>query len=843
MDKLLRVLHLEDDPDFPHLVGALLAKDGIPAEIQRAADYSAFVTALERGSFDIILADYSLPSCDGLLAVKTAREKSPDTPVLLVSGTIGEQAAIDSLKCGATDYVLKSALERLLPAVRRAVLESRERARLRRAEAEVRESEKQYRLIFEGNPIPSWIADLETEAFLEVNGAATRHYGYDRSEMLSLTLRDIRPPEEAARARHYFHEIVRRQSPGSIGNAGLWRHRKKCGALIDVEITWSVIVFRGREALLTMAQDVTERRRHERREAALSKLGGGLSSATSPIEAAHIIKDVADELFGWDCFALGVYQEGTDAFRPILKVDTLEGRRQEMDLARWLDKPDAVVRRVMEHGAELIQHAEEDPGADTELFGSKRRLAASRMLVPVRIDSRVIGMIALARFAVSAYDHQDLNAMQILADQCAGALERIHAEEALRESERRLRQSESSLAAAQRIAHLGSWELDLSNRDDIRHNELRWSDETYRIFGLEPRQVPASTDLFYRFVHPDDRQRVAEAAERACATRGVYDIEHRIVLAGGEERIVRERAEFSCDPEGNPRLMHGIVMDVTERKQLEEQLRQSQKMEAIGQLAGGVAHDFNNILTVIHGYAAMLTEEEQLKEFARRAVNQIIQASERAADLTRQLLTFSRRQVLQPRALDLNEVVSNMTLMLGRILGEDISLQLDYWPQPAMIQADSSMIQQVLLNLAVNARDALPDGGQLNVRIHLEQVDPGRAASHPESREGAFVCLSVSDNGCGIAPENLRRIFEPFFTTKEVGKGTGLGLATVYGIVQQHQGWIEVESEPGLGATFRVYLPLHTEAVDSDAATPAEQEPAISGVPGPLGVGPEKSIV
>jgi CheY-like chemotaxis protein len=238
-------------------------------------------------------------------------------------------------------------------------------------------------------------------------------------------------------------------------------------------------------------------------------------------------------------------------------------------------------------------------------------------------------------------------------------------------------------------------------------------------------------------------------------------------------------------------------------------------MEAIGQLAGGVAHDFNNILTVIHGHASLLLSDKALTNDGVRSAQQITQASGRAAALTRQLLTFSRRQVMQPRRLDMNEVVSNMTMMLGRILGEDIALHLNYWPRPAFVQADASMIEQVLLNLAVNARDAMPKGGQLTVKISAATVNARHMSYHPEARTGKFVCLSVVDSGCGIPSENLRRIFDPFFTTKEVGKGTGLGLATVYGIVKQHQGWIEVRSVVNKGSAFLVFLPACSEANES----------------------------
>jgi CheY-like chemotaxis protein len=199
--------------------------------------------------------------------------------------------------------------------------------------------------------------------------------------------------------------------------------------------------------------------------------------------------------------------------------------------------------------------------------------------------------------------------------------------------------------------------------------------------------------------------------------------------------------------------------------------------------------------------------DTELDETNARSAQRIAQAAERAAGLTRQLLTFSRRQLIQPRRLDMNKIVGNMTDMLGRILGEDVAVELNYSASPATVEADAGMMEQVLLNLAVNARDAMPRGGRLMVRISIEDVDEDHLQQHPEARAGQFASVSVSDNGCGIPGENLPRIFEPFFTTKEVGKGTGLGLATVYGIVKQHGGWVEVESAVGKGSTFRVYIP------------------------------------
>jgi two-component system cell cycle sensor histidine kinase/response regulator CckA len=257
-----------------------------------------------------------------------------------------------------------------------------------------------------------------------------------------------------------------------------------------------------------------------------------------------------------------------------------------------------------------------------------------------------------------------------------------------------------------------------------------------------------------------------------------------------------------------------------ERKKLEEQLRQAQKMEAIGQLAGGVAHDFNNLLAVIQGNAELALMESDLDGRLREFLTQITGASGRAANLTRQLLAFGRKHAMRPQPLNLNSLVANLTKMLKRIIGEDVRLECQYDSQP-FVQADAGMIEQVILNLVVNARDAMPHGGQLIVTTRLIHFDETIAAAHPDARSGEFACLSVSDTGTGITPENLTHIFEPFFTTKEVGKGTGLGLATVYGIVKQHDGWVDVSSRVNEGTTFEVFLP----AIKPPAGTPPPAHP------------------
>ena len=270
--------------------------------------------------------------------------------------------------------------------------------------------------------------------------------------------------------------------------------------------------------------------------------------------------------------------------------------------------------------------------------------------------------------------------------------------------------------------------------------------------------------------------------------------------------------------------VHCYVGDITERANLEAQLRQSQKMESVGQLAAGVAHDFNNMLTIIQGHSGIMMARPNLPAELLDSAQAIYFAAERAASLTRQLLMFSRKNIMQPKLLDLKEVVGNMTKMFQRLLGEQVTLKFVPPAQLPAIRADTGMMEQVIMNLAVNARDAMPKGGTLTINLTSHNLEAGFVSSHPQARPGHFVRLEVTDTGMGMSPETQARIFEPFFTTKEVGKGTGLGLATVYGIVKQHEGWIEVSSEPGQGTSFDVFFPVCTDAIET--APPAAPAPS-----------------
>jgi len=323
----------------------------------------------------------------------------------------------------------------------------------------------------------------------------------------------------------------------------------------------------------------------------------------------------------------------------------------------------------------------------------------------------------------------------------------------------------------------------------------------------------------------------------ACVTSGrpVNNVEVVLQRSDQTTRIVLLSIELVPPPDpGHGPTLITMAVDITERRSLEEQFRQSQKIEAVGRMAGGVAHDFNNLLTVIIGYNESLDFDEALGESAREAVQQIKLASERATVLTRQLLAFSRRQVQQPQMLDLRDVTRQVAPMLRRLMGEDVEFVTSWKDDdPAVVRADPGQIEQVLMNLAVNARDAMPTGGRLTVTIDLLDLDAGFVEAHPYVVAGRYVQLTVSDTGMGMPPETRARIFEPFFTTKPQGQGTGLGLAMVYGIVKQSDGYIWVDSEPGAGATFRIVLPQAQPAghtLPPDAPSPTA--PASARTPG-----------
>ncbi len=367
--------------------------------------------------------------------------------------------------------------------------------------------------------------------------------------------------------------------------------------------------------------------------------------------------------------------------------------------------------------------------------------------------------------------------------------------------ERQLQASQSNLQMATETLGLGTWYWELQN------DQIFCSTETRCLLNLpEGKDVFSSTD-FFTVVHPDDQDRLREAIEKGTREKGAFTTEYRIILPGGGNLWVAGYARALPDPSGEVARIAGIVIDVTDRKLLEERLQHARKMEAVGRLAGGIAHDFNNVLGVISAYSELLLEDSSLPPATTKRVQEIMDATQRANALTRQLLTFSRKQVIAPAVLNLNDAVHGLTSMMQRLVGEDIVVESKVDAGLPCIKADRGHIEQMLLNFAANSRDAMPRGGKFRIQTSRAMVPPEDAPLP----QGEYVHLEVSDTGCGMSQEVLERIFEPFFTTKAVGRGTGLGLATVYGVVDQSGGHISVKSKLNHGTTFHVYLPTIAE--------------------------------
>ena len=369
------------------------------------------------------------------------------------------------------------------------------------------------------------------------------------------------------------------------------------------------------------------------------------------------------------------------------------------------------------------------------------------------------------------------------------------------------------------------------SRESIRN--VGFQDETEALAWIgENRSAPLLLVLDYRLRTMDGKQFLAELSARGIPVpflvvtgHGDERVAVELMKLGARDYIVKDARFLDLLPAAVSRTL-SVLATEGRIDELEERLRQSQKMEAIGTLAAGVAHDFNNLLTTIIGYSELALSRLPSIDPLRKDLEGIHIAGRQAAGLTRQLLTFSRKQVVQTRRFDLGKLVLGIEKMLRRMIREDIRLVTEAGEGPAVIEADPGQVEQVILNLVVNAKDAMPDGGILTIRTSLAELPPSIAGETPSARPGKHVSLVVSDDGCGMDPETMRRIFEPFFTTKRVGKGTGLGLSTVYGIVKQANGHIEVESAPGKGTTFRIWFPRHEEEdLPPLAAPPAATAP------------------
>jgi two-component system, cell cycle sensor histidine kinase and response regulator CckA len=617
----LRVLIIEDVPMDAELVEYELGRARIPFEARRVDTRERFLAELDAFGPDVILSDYTLPRFDGMAALELARSHAPATPFLIVTGSINEETAVGAMKAGAADYLLKSNLARIGPAIEGALARIRARTEKARAEAALRRSEANLRAVFNDG--------LQAFVLVDTDGIV---------QALNRT-------------------------------AEAWSER-----------------FRGRRLR----------------------------------EGDHIFD-----------------------FNP---------------------EAAAAVRSALAGEAGSVERRLRDAGGSESWFETTHAPVVDE-------DGRIIGV--------------SLNARDVS--------ERKYAERALRESEARYRDlfdNASDLVCA----------TDREGR--FLYVNRAWHEGT----GYSDTELTALR--FGDLVHSESRARCAEVMERALAGETLTHVELTLTPRSGIPIVVEGNLSGARQADGSV-LLRGIYRDVTERKRVDEQLRRAERMQAAGRLAGGVAHEVNNMMTGVIGFSEFLLRSLDADDPRRAEVTEIIKAGTRAADVTRQLLAFTRQQFLRPEVLPVNGVVHEIEKMLRRVLGEDHALELALAADAGEIRADRGQLEQVLVNLMLNARDALAGRGRVTIGTRAIALEDGYADQHDGIGipRGEYVQLTVSDTGVGMDPETQARIFEPFFTTKPVGQGTGLGLSTVYGIVKQSDGFVWVYSEPGVGTTFKIYLP------------------------------------
>ncbi len=743
----LRVLFVEDSQDDAELVVRELARADYEIDWERVENERAMQSALERESWDLIIADYSLPRFSAPKALALLKRMGLDLPFVIVSGTVNEETAVESMRLGAHDFLPKGRLQRLVPAIERELQQARQRRARRRAE----EENRFLAAIVESSDDAIISTDL-SGVVLSWNRGAERTYGYSANEIRGRDVAVLEPAEHKGEVSKVLQNL---RISGGVQRYETGR-QKKDGTRIDVAVAAFPVLDAGggTVGVASVARDITERKNAER--------------ALRASEKRHRL-----------LFERGLYGVIRNTLDGII-VDCNDAAARLLGFA---SRAELVGRNIVDHYAEPSQR----PDVQSRL---RRDGSIGNFELALKCkDGSIVWVLASLNLIRGNGEEELIDA--VIVD----ITDRKRAEKALRESQ-------AFLEKAQEVGHVGSWISGLGDDD-----RLVWSKETLRIFGVSEAGFDGNVATFFSMVHPEDRDAVRQSSQRAIETFQPYAIEHRIVRPDNSIRWVQELADIVRDDAGRPLRMVGTVQDVTERRQLEAQLVQAQKMEAIGRLAGGVAHDFNNILTAILGYSDVLLAQAGPDHPWREDLEEIRKAGERAAALTRQLLAFSRKQVLAPEDVDLGAVVANVEKILRRVIGEDVELVTVAGAGLVPVRADPGQIEQVLLNLAVNARDAMPKGGRITIETRNADVDDAYAREHVPLVAGRYVMLEVRDTGEGMDRETRSHIFEPFFTTKERGKGTGLGLSMVYGIIKQSGGYIWVDSEPGKGAIFRMYLP------------------------------------
>ena len=743
-----RLLFVEDSPDDLELIQRELRSAGVAYSAEVICRLEQFTRRIGQASYDAVLSDFRLPGWNGLDALRELQRRGLDIPFLLVTGTLGEEKAVECMKLGVTDYILKDHLARLPQALRQAV-EARElKERQQRIAEELWTSETKLALMLSQLPAIIWTTDSELR-ITSMTGAGLANLSEDFRNRQGYALDELVEPSHPSIPAHrralagesveFESEFQGRDFESRVEPLRDIA-RSVCGCLgICLDITEK----RGREAAL--------RAREKELSQANQTLSALISSAPVAITAldrnllVRIWNPAAERMFGW-------------------KLEEVLGRRL----------PYVPASRTEEHALVLDVLAQ---GGSVAGFETQRQ----------RRDGSLLDVALSAAVLPGGERAEDPQAPATIA-----VLEDISGRKRTEEEKIRLSTAIEQSADAVII-------MDVTGI-------IQYVNPAFcALTGYSRDQaIGQRTELLNSGRHPDSFFEEMWKTIRGGQTwRGEFQIRRKDGAIFPMEAVITPVRGARGETTSYISIQH----DVSERRTLERQLLQAQKFEAIGQLAGGIAHDFNNVLAAILGMAEMAQLEAPEGTRIRERLEKICHHTGRAVALTRQLLAFSRRQQLEPRDLNLNHSVAEVASLLSESLGSDVELRTQLAPGLDSVHVDPAQIEQVLMNLCVNSRDAMPHGGALTIVTENVQLDEAAARLQPGAKPGRYVRLSVSDTGTGMDAATLERIFEPFFTTKPPGRGTGLGLATVYGIVKQHGGMVEVSSAPGQGTTFRVSFP------------------------------------
>ena len=662
------------------------------------------------------------------------------------------------------------------------------------AEEKLRESEDKFRSIFQQATDGIMIADGETKRLLEANKAICTMLGYTREEIVSLTVDDIHPKEDLPAIRSLFERHLR----GEISLVADVPVLRKDGSVLYADINAARVTLSGRQCLVSIFRDITERKhaeeevnRHNDTQAVINAL---LRLSLEEVPLENILKRALTLILSIPWL---VSQSRGDIFLVENDPEVLVLKAQS-GLDERIQKTCALVpfgkcicgRAALLKEIEFVERVDERHEISYDGI-----IPHGHYCVPIIFAERILGVINVYVNEGHKSTEREKELLVAVANTLAGIIVRRRAEESLLESEQKLQAITDTAADAIVLI-------------DDEEKIVYWNASASSMLGYQPDEIKGKNILViipprYRTAHITAFRKFVETGQGATLGK-TYEVS---ALRSDGTEIPIELSISGIFLKGKWHSA-GIIRNITERKGLEQQLVQAQKMEAVGQLSGGIAHDFNNILSAIVGYGEILRLKMKENDPLRLNVKYLLEAADRAAQLTHSLLAFSRKQILNPRPIDLNETILRVQKLLRRVIGEDIELKAVFKQNALTVNADSSQIEQVLMNLATNARDAMPHGGSFTIETDMTDLDDTFIRAHGYGEQGSFAVVSVIDTGTGMDEATRKRIFEPFFTTKAVGRGSGLGLSMVYGIIKQHQGYINVYSEPGEGTTFKIYLPL-----------------------------------